>query len=316
VRRLWVQFALRRLGVLVASVATLAIATFLVTQLVPGDPARAGLGPTAPPSQVEARRAALHLDEPVPTQFVEYVRGVASGDLGHSFASGEPVSEIIGDRFPATARLALLSFAVTILIGLPLGMTMGVLVRGARRRRIDAAFSGATGLMISVPEYLLATGLVALFGVWLDWLPIAGDDSWRSYVLPVIAYSALSTGMVARVARVEMLESLGQEYMLMARSKRLSTLQLYFRHAVPNALTATLTFSGLMLGACFAGTVLIEYVFAWPGLGSAIVQAIQDKDYPLVQGIVLLLGGIVLAVNLLVDVVLALLDPRILTRAS
>lgn len=313
--RLWVHFAIRRLVVLVASLFALLALTFLITQLAPGDPARAGLGPTAPVGQVNARRAALHLDQPLPTRFADYAKGAVTGDLGRSFADNQPVVDILEERFPATARLALLSFALTLLVGVPVGLMIALLARRGRRR-VDAAFSATTGVMISVPEYLLATGLVALFGVELGWLPIAGDGSWRSYILPVLAYSALSTGMIARVARVEMITVLDQEYMRVARSKRLSLPRLYVRHAVPNALTATLTFSGLLLGACFAGTVLVENVFAWPGLGSAIVQAIEVKDYPLVQGIVLLLGGIVLVANLLVDVILGVLDPRVLTREA
>jgi len=314
VRRIWCLFVLRRLAVLVASLATLVVATFAITQLVPGDPARAGLGPTAAPSRVEAQRAALHLDEPLPSQFGHYVQGLVKGDLGKSFASGQKVTDIIGDRFPATARLALLAFAVTMVVGLPWGMVTAVASRGRPRRALDTAFSSTTGVMISVPDYLIATGLVALFGVWLGWLPIAGSSGATSYILPVLAYSALSTGMLARVARVEMLKVLDQEYVRVARSKRLPLTQLYVRHALPNALTATLTFSGLLLGGCLAGTVVVENVFAWPGLGSALVQAIQTKDYPLIQGVVLLLGGIVLVVNLLVDVALGVLDPRVMTR--
>lgn len=313
-RRVWSRFALRRLGILLASLATLVTMTFLITHLVPGDPARAGLGPTASPSQIDARRATLHLDEPLPAQFGQYVQGVVTGDLGRSFASNQPVADVIRARFPATARLALIAFAVTLLIGLPLGMLMAVVTRGGKRPLADGTFSSTTGLMISVPDYLIATGLVALFGVALGWFPIAGDSGWRSYVLPVAAYSALSTGMLARVARVEMAAVLDQEYMRVARSKRLPAAHLYVRHALPNALTATLTFGGILLGGCLAGTVVVENVFAWPGLGSAVIQAIQDKDYPLVQGIVLLLGGLVLVVNLLVDIVLGLLDPRVINR--
>lgn len=313
-RRTWIRFALRRTVVLLASLATLVVATFLITHLVPGDPARAGLGPTAKASQVEARRATLRLDEPLPAQLRSYVGGVFTGDLGNSFATGQPVAEIVRDRFPATLRLALATFVVTLLVGLPLGMAMAVLGRGGRHRAAQGAFSFTTGLMISVPDYLIATGLVALFGVALGWLPIAGDEGWTSYVLPVAAFSALSVGMLARMARVEMAGVLDEEYMRVARGKRMPDRVLYLRHALPNALTATLTFSGLILGGCLAGTVVIENVFAWPGLGSAVVQAIQDKDYPLVQAIVLLLGSIVLVVNLAIDVLLGILDPRVLTR--
>jgi peptide/nickel transport system permease protein len=159
-------------------------------------------------------------------------------------------------------------------------------------------------------------GLVALFGVTLEWLPIASDASWQAFILPVLALAALPTGVLARIARIETLKVLDQEYMRVARSKRLPARLLYLRHALPNTLTATLTLGGLLLGSLVAGTVIIENVFAWPGLGSAITQAIEQKDYPLVQGIVLVLGGIALLVNLVVDVLLGVLDPRSLIRDS
>jgi peptide/nickel transport system permease protein len=312
----WLRFALRRALVLVASLVVLVTATFVAVHLVPGDPARAGLGPTAPASQIEARRALLRLDEPVLVQYKDYVGGLFDGDLRRSFVSGQRVAEIIGDRFPATAKLAGLAFLVTLLIGVPLGAATAVLTRGGRGRGLEAAFSFGTGLVISIPDYLCAVGLVALFGVTLQWLPIASDASSQAYVLPVLALAALPTGVLARIARIETLKVLDQEYMRVARSKRLPARLLYLRHALPNTLTATLTLGGLMLGSLVAGTVIIENVFAWPGLGSAITQAIEQKDYPLVQGIVLVLGGIALFVNLVVDVLLGVLDPRSLIRES
>ncbi len=308
--RPWVRFAARRTLTLLLSLVILATAAFLSARLVPGDPARAGLGPTAPPSQVEARRAAMHLDEPLPQQFVRFVGGAFSGDFGESFTTSQPVGEIIGERFPATARLALIAFAVTLLIAVPLGMIAAIRTRRGARPRTAAAFSFFTGALISVPDYLLATGLVALFGVGLAWLPIAGDASWTSYILPVAALSALPAAAIARLARVETAKVLDQDYVRVARSKRLPRRVLYLRHAAPNALTATLTVGGLLLGGLIAGTVIVENVFAWPGLGSAVTQAIIEKDYPLVQGIVLLLGTIALLANTLVDVLLALIDPR------
>jgi peptide/nickel transport system permease protein len=315
-RRPWVGFALRRTCALVASLAILLTATFLTTRLVPGDPARAGLPPTAPASQVEARRAALHLDESLPDQYVHFVGGVVRGDLCSSFTTGQPVTELIGARFPATARLALLAFVVTLTIAIPVGMTAAVLTRGGRHRATGEAFSIATGTLVSVPDYLLATGLVALFAVGLGWLPVAGAQGWSSYVLPVTALAALPTAALARLARVETMKVLDQEYMRVARSKRLPPRVLYLRHALPNAVTATLTVGGLLLGSLIAGTVIVENVFAWPGLGSAVTQAIVEKDYPLVQGIVLLLGSIALLANTTVDVLLGVLDPRSVIRES
>jgi peptide/nickel transport system permease protein len=304
------RFALRRGGALVASLALLLAGTFLMTHLVPGDPARAGLSPQTPPSVIEARRDRLHLDEPFASQFAHFVGGVARGDLGVSFTSEQPVSEILSSRFPATLRLAGLAFIVSLLIAVPLGMAIAVLTWGGRRRRLDDVFAVSTGGLVAVPDFLLATALVALFGVTLDWLPIAGADGASAYVLPVIALAALPIAALARVARVETLQVLDQEYMRVARSKRLPPRLLYVRHALPNILAAILPIGGLLLSGLVAGTVVIENIFAWPGLGQAIVQAIIDKDYPLVQGTVLVLGAITLVANLVVDAVLIAVNPR------
>jgi peptide/nickel transport system permease protein len=309
-RSSWLRFALRRAVVLVVSLWALTTATFLVTHLVPGDPARAGLAPSAPIAQVKARRATLHLDKPLLSQYATYTTGALRGDFGTSFTSGQPVKDIISQRFPPTARLAISAFVAMLLIGVPLGMLTAIATRTGGHRVAGSLFAGTTGAFISVPDYLLATGLVALFGVTLSWLPVAGDATIGAYVLPVAALAALPTASLARTARVETLKVLDQEYMRVARSKRLPSRHLYLRHALPNALTATLTMCGVLFGGLVAGTVIVENVFAWPGLGSAVTGAITQKDYPLVQGIVLLLGGIALVANTVVDVVLALVDPR------
>lgn len=315
-RHPWLRFALRRTAGLVVSLVVLVTVTFLITQLVPGDPVRASLGPTAPASLVQERRAALHLDEPVLQQYGRYVEGVLEGDLGRSFTSGQPVADVIADRFPMTLRLALIAFVVTLLTAVPLGMAIAVLTRGGRRPGVEGSFSLTTGFVVSVPEYLMATALVALFAVTLGWLPVAGSDGWTAYVLPLAAISAVPIAVLARITRVETLKVLDQEYMRVARSKRLPRRLLYLRHALPNTLTATLTVGGMLLGGLVAGTVIVENVFAWPGLGAAIVEAIPQKDYPLVQAIALLLGTIVLLVNFVVDMLLARLDPRSLIRES
>jgi peptide/nickel transport system permease protein len=304
------RFALRRAGALVSSLALLLTGTFLTTHLVPGDPARAGLSPQTPLSVIEARRHRLHLDEPFASQFAHFVGGVATGDLGVSFTSEQPVSEILSTRFPATLRLAGLAFLVSLAIAVPLGMAVAVLTWGGRRRRLDDVFAVTTGSLVAVPDFLLATALVALFGVTLEWFPIAGADGASAYVLPVTALAALPIAALARVARVETLQVLDQEYMRVARSKRLPPRLLYVRHALPNILAAILPIGGLLLSGLVAGTVIVENIFAWPGLGQAIVQAIIDKDYPLVQGTVLVLGAITLIANLVVDAVLIAVNPR------
>jgi peptide/nickel transport system permease protein len=312
----WVTFAARRLWRFVVSLWVLITAAFLMIHLVPGDPVRAALGLTAPADLVRARRAALGLDDPLLTQYWHYLRGVFSGDLGTSMASGLPVSNVISDRLPATVQLALLAFLIVIVISVPVGVVMAVLTRGGRRRGGELAFTTTSVVLAAIPEFLLAVALVYVFAVTLHWLPVAGRSTPSSYVLPVAALAVAPAAVLARIVRVELLSVLGNDYVRTARAKRLPARLVYVRHALPNALTATLTLGGLLLTALVAGTVLVENVFAWPGLGSTIVQSILQRDYPMVQGIVLVYGVGVLLVNLGVDVLLALLDPRSTIRES
>lgn len=312
----WLSFAARRLGRFLGSLAVLITAAFLMMHLVPGDPVRAALGMNAPIEVINIRREALGLNDPLPMQYWHYLQGLFSGDLGVSMASGQPVSDVISDRLPATLQLAVIAFLVVILIAVPIGVAMAVLTRGGRRRGSELAFAGTSVVIAAVPEFLFAVGLVYVFAVSLGWFPVAGNNGFGSLVLPVLALATGPAAVMARIVRVEMLSVLGNDFIRTARAKRLRPRLVYTRHALPNALTATLTLAGLLLSAMVAGTVLVENVFAWPGLGTKIVQSILEKDYPLVQGIVLVYGVGVLLVNLIVDVVLAILDPRSTIRES
>jgi len=241
---------------------------------------------------------------------------VFSGHLGTSMTSQLPVSEVIGERLPATVQLAVFAFLVAVAVSVPLGVLMGVLTRGGRARRAELGFTSTSVVLGTIPEFLLGVGLVYVFGVHLGWLPVAGRSGAESYILPVLSLAVGPAAVLARIVRVEMLGVLQADYIRTARAKRLRPAAIYLRHALPNALTAALTLGGLLLSAMIAGTVLVENVFAWPGLGSTIVSSITSKDYPVVQGIVLVYGIAVLAVNLAVDVALALLDPRSAIRES
>ncbi|KHL17226.1 peptide/nickel transport system permease protein [Mumia flava] len=306
----WLAFAVRRLGRFVVSVWVLVTASFLMIHLVPGDPARASLGMNAPAETVAARREALGLDQPLLTQYWDFLTGLLHGDLGTSTMSSLPVAQVIGDRLPATLQLAVLAFVVVIAVAIPLGVTMAVLTRGGRRRGAELGFTTTSVLLAAVPEFLLAVILAYVFAVSLGWFPVAGNTDPGAAVLPVLALAIGPAAVLSRIVRVEMLAVLGEDFVRTARAKRLPPLRIYLRHALPNALTATLTLGGLLLTTLVASTVLIENVFAWPGLGSQIVGSILDRDYPMVQGIVLVYGALVLVVNLVVDVVLAVLDPR------
>lgn len=306
----------RRLWRLAVSLFVLVSAAFAMLHLVPGDPVRAALGDDAPAALVEARRHELWLDRPLWEQYTHYLHRLVTGDLGNSMASGLPVGDIIGARFPATATLAALSLAVVLIVSVPTGMVMAALTRGDRHRYAELTFTGVSGVLSLIPEFLLAVGLVAVLSVGLGWLPVAGMSGPVSYLLPVIALACGPAAALSRIVRVESLKVFGQDYIRTARSKRLPRRLVYLRHALPNLLTAALTIGGLLAGGLIAGTVLVETVFAWPGLGTTIVQSIQGKDYPLVQGIVLVYGGIVLVGNLGVDLLVGVLDPRSTIRES
>ena len=312
----WLRFAGRRLRRLLVSVWVLVTAAFLMIHLIPGDPVRAALGLTAPQSLVNARRAALGLNEPLWVQYAHYIRNLFAGNMGTSITSGLPVSQIISEHLPATLELSAYAFVVAVVISVPLGAVMAVLTRGGRHRTSELAFTSVSVLLAAIPGFLLAVGLVYVFSVQLRWTPVAGQSGLASYFLPVLSLALGPAFILARVLRVEMLAVLQADYVRTARAKRLPPWRVYLLHALPNALTATITLSGLLLSALVAGTVLVENVFAWPGLGSTIVQSILAKDYPVVQGIVLVYGIGVLAVNLVVDIVLAMIDPRSTIRES
>ncbi|MCX4902488.1 ABC transporter permease (plasmid) [Streptomyces sp. NBC_00257] len=312
----WLTFGARRLGRFVVSLWALVTMAFLMIHLIPGDPVRAALGLTAPIDLVNARRAALGLDRPLWQQYLDYVGGLFHGDFGTSMLSGQPVGDIIATRLPATLQLALPAFVVVVALAIPLGLTFAVLTRGGRRRGSELAFTSTTVLLAAIPEFLVAVVLVAFFAVQLGWFPVAGHDGAGSLVLPIVALTLGPTSTLSRIVRVETLSVLGNDFIRTARAKRLPARLVYLRHALPSALTATLTLGGLMLTTMVAGTVLVENVFAWPGLGSTISQSILQKDYPLVQGIVLVYGIGVLLVNLVVDLLLAVLDPRSTIREN
>lgn len=292
------------------SLWVLVTASFLMIHLVPGDPVRAALGSTAPADLVATRRAQLGLDDPLLAQYLHYLQNLFTGDLGESIATQLPVAETIGQRLPATVSLAFPAFLITFVIAIVVGVAVAVATRQGRRRRTELRFVGASVVLGSIPEFVLCVALVAVFAVNLGLFPVAGRDGIDSYVLPVLALSVGPAAVLARIVRVEMLAVLDADYIRTARAKRLTALRINLRHALPNAVTATLTLSGILLATMVAGTVLVENVFAWPGLGSTIVSSIQGKDYPMVQGTVLVYGAIVLTVNTLVDVALAAIDPR------
>lgn len=312
----WLRFAARRLGQFLVSALVLVTASFLIIHLIPGDPVRAALGLNASQQLVDTRRAQLGLDNPLWLQYADYLRNLLRGQLGTSISSGLPVAQVIGQRLPATLELAGYSFLVAAGISVPLGLVLGVATRNGRRRGAELAATTASVVVAAIPGFLLAVGLIYVFGVTLHWVPVAGQSGFASYLLPVASMAAGPVAVLVRILRLEVIAALRADYVRTARAKRLPDWRVYLLHVLPNALTATLTIGGLLLSAMVAGTVLVENVFAWPGLGQTIVSSITAKDYPVVQGIVLVYGTGVLLVNLVVDSALALLDPRSTIRES
>ena len=312
----WLRFAARRLGQLLVSALVLVTASFLIIHLIPGDPVRASLGLNAPQQLVNARRAQLGLNDPLWLQYARFLANLFTGQLGTSIDSGLPVSQVIGQRLPATLELAGYSFLAAVLVSVPAGLALGVATRNGRRRGAELTATTASVVIAAIPGFLLAVGLIYVFGVTLHWVPVAGQSGFTSYLLPVASMAVGPVAVLVRILRLEVLAALRADYVRTARAKRLPGWRVYLLHVLPNALTATLTIGGLLLSAMVAGTVLVENVFAWPGLGQTIVSSIVAKDYPVVQGIVLVYGTGILLINLIVDIALALLDPRSTIRES
>lgn len=308
--RSWVRFGARRATRLVISLWVLVTASFAMLHLIPGDPVRGALGPTAPASLVAARRHALGLDQPILTQYLHYLKGLFTGDFGTSLSSQLPVADVVAQRLPATLTLAVLAFLAAVVVAVPLGVATGVLTRRGHGQRAELAFTTGSIVVATVPDFLIGVALVYFFGIRLGVFPVAGNDTAPAYVLPVFSLAIGPAAILARIVRVEMVGVLDADFIRTARAKRLPARTVYLRHALPNAVTGALTVGGLLLSAMVAGTVLVENVFAWPGLGSTIVRSILTKDYPVVQAIVLVYGIGVLIVNLVVDIALAVLDPR------
>lgn len=306
----WTRFLLIRLLRAVVVMVVLVVVTFAMVRLVPGDPAQRILGMNADPVALAATRERLGLGAPWLTQFADYSRGVLTFDFGTSFQTGEAVSKIIADRVWPTLEAALLAIVLVAVGGLLVGLWAGV-VTERRRPVTEATFSGITGVVGILPPYLLGTLLVWLFAVQLQWLPVAGSGSFAKAILPAMALGLAPMAMLARVVRVETLTVLGQDYMRLARSKHLPGIRLFTDHLLPNVLGPVLPILGALSATLIGGSVVIERVFARPGLGEELAQGVQVGDFPVVQGLVVFLGGVVVLTSFIADVLAAVIDPRV-----
>ena len=314
----WVRFFIRRGVGFILTVIGLIVVTFFMLRLLPGDPAVAAAGTDATVDDVERVRSELGLDLPLWTQFVHYFTGVFTGDLGNSYQWGKPVLEIVLARVPFTLSISVIAIFIVLLIAVPLGMAVSIATQGGRHRGLDVGFGTVTGFISSIPVYVTATLLVVLFAIQLGILPPAysAKQGWLSFVLPIVALSIGPICTVARVVRRETSVVLAQDYIRTARGWRLPRWLIYLKYALPNLVTTTLTLSGLILTNMLGSALITETVFAWPGLGSGVVTAIINKDYPVIQGIILFIGIIAALLNILIDFILGILDPRTLGNSN
>lgn len=303
-----IQYVRRRLLLAVPTILLTSLVVFLMLFLIPGDPASIYLGENqASPERLAEIRRSLGLDRPIYVQYADFLWKAARGDLGRSIQTSRPVALEIGDRLPNTIVLALAAMALAVLLGVTLGVISGL----RQNTWVDTVLMLAALTGVSVPVFWLGILLIMLFAVRLQWLPATSNDGVRGLILPAMSLALLSTATLARLVRSSMIEVLGQEFLTSARAKGLRGSVVTLRHALPNALIPVVTVIGLQFGSLLSGAVITETVFARPGLGKLVVDSIQNKDFPVVQGVILVLATIYVGVNLLVDLSYALIDPRI-----
>jgi len=277
-----------------------------------GDPVLLMVSSDAPPDVVAATRHALGFDRPLREQFADYVARAARGDLGVSLRSSLPVATLIRQRLPATVELTLAALLIAVVVAIPAGIVSAV-KRGSALDRL--AMVGAVAGQ-AVPIFWLALLLIAFFGVYLRWLPVFGRGSLAHLVLPAVSLSTVILGRLARLVRSSMLEVLGQDYVRTARAKGVGEVRVLAGHALKNAAIPIVTLLGLQFAQLLGGAVVTETIFAWPGIGRLVVEAIFNRDFPIVQGVVLVVSLAFVVVNLLVDVAYVIIDPRIRVEAA
>jgi len=301
------RYVLNRLLLSIPTILGVATISFLLMRLIPGDPARVIAGVDGTIEDIERIRAKLGLDQPVLTQYLRFIGNLLMGDLGTSARSGGPVTSAIAETAPRTLQLAIL----TLIVSVPVGCGLGVLAAVRRGRVMDILSSIIAVIGVSMPVYWIGLLLVIVFAVNLQILPVAGNRSFWSFVLPVATLSLYSIGFIARQTRSAMLEVLRQDYVRTARAKGAGALRVIMFHAFRNALLPIITIIGIQFGNLLGGAILTEVVFAWPGLGRLLVDSITARDFAVVQGTVFVIAVALVLLNLLIDLAYAAVDPRI-----
>lgn len=306
-----VRYVTRRLLYLVPVWLGVSLLAFSLSNLAPGDPAelmlvrQTGQSPTA--AEVAQLREELGLNGPVPVRYARWLASVTTGNLGTSYRTGAPVLDLLVSRFPSTLQLALSAMLVAVLVAVPLGAVAAI-----RRDSLVDHFARLIALVgASIPGFVVGYLLILLFAVTLRLLPVAGSDGWRYLILPVLTLGVGEAAALVRLTRANMLEVLGEDYVRTARAKGARSRTVFVRHALRNALNPVVTLSAVRFGRLLGGAAIVETIFARPGIGKTVVDAIHDRDYPVIQGFILFAGTVFLLANLLVDVMYPLLDPRI-----
>jgi len=301
------RYFARRLLLTVPVLLGVATLVFSLIHLVPGDPVQSMLGEAASPQEVADLRARLGLDRPLYAQYGTFLAGLTRGDLGTSLRTNQPVAATIRERIPATFELAFAAMAVAVALAIPLGIVAAVYAGGP----IDLAATTLALVGISIPNFWLGPLMAIIFSVVLGWLPVSGRGGAAYLVLPAVTLGAPLAAVLARMTRASMVEELRELYVLAARARGVSPFRAVVRHAFRNSLIPVVTVLGLQFGAVLTGAVITETIFAWPGVGRLLIQSISFRDYPVVQGCILLIAITYVAMNVLTDLVYGLLDPRI-----
>ncbi len=303
-------YIVKRLLGLAPTLLLVGALVFLFVHLLPGDPARLAAGQDATPETVELVRQDLGLDKPLPTQFIRFVTGVARGDFGRSLRTKRPVSTEIAERFMPTFWLTVAAMSWSVLFGMAVGVASAVWRnRWPDRLGMTLAISG-----ISFPAFALGMVLMQVFAVQLHWLPTVGAASWRHYILPSLTLGAAVAAIMARFTRSSFVDILQEDYVRTARAKGLSESLVVIKHGLRNALIPVVTMMGLQFGFLLGGSIVVEVVFNWPGLGRLLVDAVDMRDYPVIQALVLLFSLEFILINLIVDVLYAVINPTIRYR--
>lgn len=303
-------FVLRRLGQALIALAGVLIVTFFLLRILPGDPAALMLSEFGTPEQLEKLRKSMGLDQPLIVQFGDFLRQAVVGDFGESISRHRPALSVVADYLPATLLLAVSAIVLTIVIAIPLG-TIAAVRKGTWA---DGLVSVLGVLGQSMPTFWIGIMLISFLASRVEWLPISGYGSFANLVLPSITLAFAQIALISRLTRSSVLDVLSQDYMRTARSKGIAGGRVIFGHGLRNALLPVMTMLGLQLGALLGGAVITEVVFGWPGVGSLLMSSIGSRDYPVVQVIILLSATIFIVVNLILDLLYGVLDPRIKMR--